>query len=177
MKRLITLLAIATLFIGNLSAQNAYRQQGQISLDAGIGLSTSKTSGYRTVLPPIMVDGEYTILAANYGAIGVGLYANFSLHHTTDYDTSLLYGFTGIMGAYRYVLLENVDVFSKLILGYRFYSTSDAFMNSYLNDSLSHIGLGFYIGGTYYFSQNVGVGMSLGYGGPTTLGIQLTFKL
>lgn len=174
MKRLFFIIIIFIAAFSIASAQNAYREKGDIAIDASLGLPRFY-SGFSVVLPPVSIDAEYTIVAEGFGVISAGLYAGYSLHKEKNSHVNANIGIVGPMASYRYILTPNIDLYSKLILGYYFFTTNDADVNRLV--SRGGFGAGIYVGGTYYFSKHVGIGANVGYGSHSILNLQVTFKL
>lgn len=174
MKRIISILVFLSFSISSLLAQGSYRETGSISINGGVGLGV-RTNGYSLVLPPVKVDAEYTLLTFGAGSLSIGGYFSLGIDKLTSYDMSVTTILVGPMSCVRYAITDNIDIFGKLIVGYVGVSTSDSIVNSYVRGS--HAGAGAYVGGTWYFSPKMGVGCEVGYGGPTTFGIHLTFKI
>lgn len=174
MKKLVSILVLLSVSLSSLMAQNSYRETGNISIDAGIGLGVL-TSGYSLALPPVKLDAEYTVMPFGAGSLNVGGYFSLGIDRLTSYDMTVTTFLVGPMSSVRYSLTDNIDIFGKVILGYVGVSTSDSLVNAYVRGS--HVGGGAYVGGTWYFSPKMGVGAEIGYGGPTTLGVHLTFKI
>ena len=187
MKKLISIFIILFLTISSLLAQNSYREKGTIGIDGGIGLSAISTfsSDYSLVVPPVKVDVGYTVLSVGAFSLSVGGYFSLGVDrvkfsdYNYQYDSNLTMNFTqflvGPMGNVRYALSDNFDIFGKLIFG--FYGIAGASDILVSNVRGSGVGGGAFVGGTWYFSPKMGVGAEFGAGGPTRLGVHLTFKI
>ena len=173
MKKLVSSIIVIILSLTTMMAQNSYRETGNITIDAGLGLS-SLSGGYSLVLPPVKVDAEYTLLSFGAGTLSVGGYFSMGVDKYSSYDMNVTTFLVGPMSCVRYAVTDNIDIFGKLIVGYVGVSTSDSLVNSYIRGS--HAGAGAYVGGTWYFSPKMGLGGEIGYGGPTLFGLHLTFK-
>ncbi len=174
MKKLVSILILLSVSISSLMAQNYYRETGNISIDAGVGLGVI-TSGYSLTLPPVKVDAEYTVLTFGAGSLNVGAYFSLGVDRLNSYDMTVTTFLVGPMGSVRYAITDNFDIFGKVMVGYVGVQTSDSLVNAYVRGS--HIGGGAYVGGTWYFSSKMGFGGEIGYGGPTLFGVHLTFKI
>lgn len=174
MKKLVSIFILLSLSISSMMAQNSYRETGNFSIEAGIGISVV-SSGYSMTLPPVKVDVEYTVLTFGAGSFNVGGCFNLGVEKLNAYDMKVTTFLLGPMANVRYAVTDNFDIFGKAIIGYVGVKTSNALVNSYVGDS--HFGAGAYIGGTWYFSPKMGLGGEIGYGGPTTLGVHLTIKI
>ena len=174
MKKLISTLILISVSLSSLMAQNAVRNTGDFAVDAGVGIG-SFSEGTSLVLPPLKVDAEYTVLTFGPGSLSVGAYFSLATNRFTSYDVNYTLFLVGPMVDVRCALGENFDIFGKVIVGYLGANTSDSLVNQYVKGSYAAAAA--YIGGTWYFSPKVGVGFEGGYGGPTTFGIHMTFKI
>lgn len=174
MKKLVSSIIVIILSLTTMMAQNSYRETGNISFDAGIGLGVI-SSGYSLTLPPIKVDAEYTVLTFGAGNLNVGAYFSLGVDRLNSYNMNVTTFLVGPMSSVRYSITDNFDIFGKVMVGYVGVQTSDSLVNSYVKGS--HFGGGAYVGGTWYFSPKMGLGGEIGYGGPTLFGVHLTFKI
>lgn len=176
MKKLVSLFILMTLVLSSAMAQSAHREVGSLSINAGIGLGIAGRSGYSVVLPPLKVDVDYTVLSfSNRMSLSAGGYFSLGTDRLKSYDTTVTTFLVGPMACFRYALTDSFDLFGKGIIGYLGVNTSEPMVNSIIGKS--HVGAGFYVGGTWYFSSKLGLGAELGYGGPTTIGMHLTIRL
>ncbi len=175
MKKLISSLILLSMSLTSLMAQNSYRQNGDFTIDAGIGIGTAGRSGYSLVIPPMKVDAEYTILTMGAGSLSVGGYFSLGVDRLKSYDTNVTTFLIGPMADFRYAVTDDIDIFGKIVVGYLGISTSDTLLNSIVKGSQA--GAGAYVGGTWYLSPKMGIGAEMGYGGPSNLGVHLTFKI
>lgn len=155
MKKLISIIVVLSISVSTLMAQNSAHERGNFSIEAGIGLPYSLSD---LTFPPLKVDLDYTVLTFGNGSLSAGAY--FSLSQYNSYTYCLV----GPMANVRYAFADNFEVFAKAIIGYR-----QMF-------DIKRIGAGTYAGITWYFSRNMGIGAEIGYGGPTLLGIHMSFK-
>lgn len=173
MKKFITISIFLILTISAVMAQPAHRKVGSFSVNAGIGLGTAGRSGYSLILPPVKVDADCTFLTfGEKMSLSGGAYFSLGVDKLKSYGTSVTTFLVGPMVCFRYAIADNFNLFSKGIVGYVGVSTSDSLVNSYVKGSRA--GAGFYLGGTWFFLPNIGVGAEFGYGGPTNLGVHLT---
>jgi hypothetical protein len=86
----------------------------------------------------------------------------------------------GARGAYHYNGFENVpdlDVYGGVMLGYNIVKYSSNGNDEYLANSYgSGIGFSGFLGGRWFFSDNIGAYAELGYG-VSTLNVGVTFKM
>lgn len=174
MKKLISTLILISVSLFSLMAQNATRNTGDFAIDAGVGIGPT-ANGSTLALPPLKADAEYTVLTFGPGSLSVGAYFSLSSGRFTSDNLNYSAFLVGPMADVRCALGENFDVFGKLVVGYVGVSTSSPLVNQYIKGNSA--GAAAYIGGTWYFSPKMGVGFEGGYGGPTTFGIHMTFKI
>jgi len=171
MKKIITLLAAVALSISFLSAQNARRAVGDKSFDLGIGINL--TNGYSIMFPPIDASFEYTVLdfgtAGTLSAAGV---ASFGMDKYKSVNVSSF--FVGPQAVYRFPIMDNLDLFGKVAIGY----CSITAGNDIYKSLIDHKGFAWcaYAGATYYFSEKMGVGLQFG-NGLSTAELHLTIRL
>ncbi len=152
MKKIILLsfiFAVAMMFnSGDLSAQSF--NKGDINVGAGIGLGSRFGGGL-----PIAIHGEYGIT----DAISGGVYAAFVSHSYWTYTV------IGVRGAYHFNelldLSDELDVYGGLTI----------LNTSVKADGIGRLGgvgsgldFGIYIGGRYYFTDNIAAYAELGNG-------------
>ncbi len=178
MKKLFGTLGVAAamlvLFAGNANAQ--YGGQGQMDLNVGIGLGST-----------VGVGGGLPIAASfDYGIndnISVGGYAGFvsqteDLGVITAKYTNLI---LGARGAYHLPLVDNIDTYGGLMLGYNIVSSevtssNPLFPTTGFAASASAFTYSVFVGGRYHFTDNIGAFAELGYGiAYLQLGVALKF--
>ena len=161
MKKNLILVAAAALLSLSLSAQGVYRTVGDKSIDLGVGLGGVKI-GSGTIVPPVRAAFEYTLLEQrNVGTVSVGGVINYRMDKEAGESFSVVY--VGPQVVYRYPVLEKVDLFAKLSLGYLGFASSSAIVDYYVKD-LSGFAWSANLGAMYYFSDKMGVGLQFGRG-------------
>ncbi|MCC7231902.1 MAG: hypothetical protein IT242_03080 [Bacteroidia bacterium] len=193
MKKNIYLLTMALVaFMLSTSAQSF--KVGSNVITAGIGLGSS-LAGSGTASPGIAVQYEHgTWDIGGPGTISLGGYIGYK-SYKYDYNYGYFgsyyaakekwsYVIVGVRSAYHFNGLSNekFDPYGGLMLSYDIvsYSYSDNYTGStYYNNSGSYasgVGISLYLGGRYYFSQNFGAMLELGYGvSYITLGAAYSF--
>lgn len=171
MKKIIfSLLSLFVLF--SVSAQTTFNKGDKV-LNLGIGLGSTLYggSGYKTTVPPISASFEYGIvdgLIDGKASIGVGGYFGYTaskyefMGFTSDYKYSS--AIIGARGSFHYALVEKLDTYAGLSLGYNIVSAKydgDASIN-YAAEA-SAVYLGCYLGARYYFTDSFAVMAELGY--------------
>lgn len=192
MKRFITLLALSMLFtcgianaqgivsVGNSAstsknAQNSATASGQGALriaDRPTGsFAVSAGVGVNNWGPALVADGDYTFV--NFGgglSLSAGLYGAFGISTgTSTYSNHTdIYVYAGPEISCHWAILEQLDVFTKTIMGYCYYSAPYYSVNMFA--------FGAYLGATYYINKSIGFGGVIGVGIPT-FAAQVTFRL
>ncbi|PWK27838.1 hypothetical protein LV89_01245 [Arcicella aurantiaca] len=170
MKKLLTFsFLLALLLTASQGFSQAYKQ-GDKYLNATIGLNSYYSTGL-----PLGASFEVGIT----DAISVGGQADYA---SGNYGSGL--GFTafyiGARGAYHLgevlkINSDKVDLYAGLGLGYRSFSWKDGYNGtgySYGNG----LDFNYFIGGRYFFSDNIGAVLELGYSGVSNARAGLTFK-
>ena len=176
MKRIITLFTLLIVCTSALHAQNAFREKGTFAIDAGLGLSFG-FNGSTTTFPPVFLSGEYTFLDFGSSSLSVGVTSGLQVRKSKYYDyydVSVYYGVLAPFAAYHLCLVDNLDLFAKVGIGYNLIGSSNREYNEYISEGT--LGTLVYLGASWFFTEHLGVGAELGYGGITNLGIKVTFK-
>ena len=111
MKKIISLFIFLAIFANTSFAQNAHRNVGRISVDAGIGFGFVGRGGYSLLLPPLKVDADYTLL--NFGdkmSLSVGGYFSLGIDRHRSYETSVTTFLVGPMVCFRYAIADNFNL-------------------------------------------------------------------
>jgi len=174
------LLFIAACFsLTQLVAQDPIFIKGDKVLNLGLGLGSHYyTSYYKMQVPPVSASLEFGIVdnVVEKGSIGVGPYLGFfSSKYANYWRTSNLV--LGVRGNFHYPLLNKLDTYTGLLLGYNIISYKDLgdAVGTY-SGSTSGVAWSWFIGGRYYFKDNIAGMLELGYGiSYLNLGIALKF--
>ena len=176
----LVLTLVATLSFSNVNAQANFAGKGQIDINAGVGLLRTIYGTHSTTVPPVSVSAEMGIT----DKISVGGYIGYTA--TKDYfwaddNDYANYSFTiiGARGSYHFNLIDKMDTYAGLMLGYAIASSKIVSDNPYLDDfsaAASGMALSAYVGGRYNFSENLGAFAELGWG-ISVLNVGVTFKL
>ncbi len=166
-------------------------QKGSQVIAVGVGIGSSIGSGvdYTSQIPAISAQYERGIWdIGGPGVISLGAYVGYKSFGQeissggVESEAKWNYTLLGIRSAYHYNGIDNdkLDVYGGLMLGFYLldYSYSD---NTGFNDASggnygSTAGLTIYVGGRYYFSDQVGGFAELGYG-VSYLNLGIAFKL
>ncbi len=155
------------------SAQEFKTGDNVLSLGIGLG-SAIGNSGYSSQTPAISLQyehGQWDV--GGPGVISLGGYLGFKgfkYEYPPFYSEKWNYTVIGIRSAYHLTMVDvdHLDLYGGLMLSYNILSTSrtvnDPLYKNYGEVSSSGLWLSLYLGGRYYFSDNVGAFMELGYG-------------
>jgi hypothetical protein len=184
MKKLLLFIIIACFTLTQLVAQESTFNKGDKVLNVGLGLGSTLYSGtyYKTTLPPISGSLEFGIVdkVLDKGVIGVGPYVGFS-SHKWEYSawgwkyTNIIIGARGV---FHYPLVDKLDTYTGLLLGYDIVSSKEFGVGSGYDYTASSSGVAWswFVGGRYYFSDKFAAMLELGYGiAYLNLGIALKF--
>ena len=187
MKKQILLICALVVTLNLANAQESLFSQGDKVINIGLGLGTTLYSGtgYSSTIPPISLSAEFGVKDEFIGKanLGIGGYLGIA---GSEYKFSMLgseYGWkytyiiVGARGVLHYPLVDKLDTYGGLQLGYNVVSASE-FGNVPNGISASSGGVGFagFIGARYYFTEKIGAMAELGYG-ISYLNIGLAIKL
>jgi len=179
MKKLLLLFVVVSFALTQLVAQEPTFLKGDKVLNLSVGLGSHYyTSHYKMQVPPVAASLEFGVVdnVIEKGVIGVGPYVGyFSSKYDNYWKTSYLV--LGARGNFHYPLVEKLDTYTGLLLGYNIVSYTD--LDDYFGDysgSTSGIAWAWFIGARYYFKENLAAMAELGYGvAYLNLGIALKF--
>jgi len=172
MKKFLSALLILFAFASLANSQDNYFLLGDKVVNIGIGLGSALYSGssYTSSVPPVSVSFEKGIKdnVLEKGVIGVGGYLGYSAYKWEYMDWGWKYSniIIGPRGSFHYPLLEKLDTYAGLMLGYSIISSKEFGDNEgfdYKASSSGFIWSG-YIGGRYYFNDKFAVMLELGSG-------------
>ncbi len=174
MKKISLLIFVVVFSLTQLVAQQSTFVSGDKVFNFGIGLgSTYYNALYDNRIPALT--GSFDVGVSDEvfekGSIGVGGYLAYSsARFLNDRRTTNL--IIGGRGSFHYPLVEKLDTYTGLLLGYNF--TNAPYYNNYLGlDQLrSQIAVAWFAGVRYYFNDNIAGMAEIGYGiAYLTLGI------
>jgi hypothetical protein len=183
MKKLSVLICSLALVLGTTASLSAMDlttypsafKQGNIAINAGIGLGS--LSGYgNTVIPPVSASVDFALPVAklpfSFGAL-VGFTSSkysytYGSYGSYSYDYSII-AIGGRAGYHFNFDVKNLDTYVGFMLGYYLVSASYTGTGYYSSLSSSSaaaggIGWGTYVGARYFFTPNIGAFAELGYG-------------
>lgn len=172
-KRILPLL-MAVFFVLSVDAQNTTFNEGDKVLNLGLGFGSTLYTGryYTNKIPPVSASFEVGIkdeLFDENSSLGVGGYLGYT-GAKYDYQgwgwkySSVIIGGRGLL---HYQFIDDLDTYTGLMLGVNVVN-SKSFGTGGLWDSHSAAGTGltysWFLGGRYYFSDNLAGMLELGYG-------------
>jgi hypothetical protein len=184
MKKLLLLFVIGCFTLTQLVAQESTYNKGDKVLNIGIGFGTTLYSGtyYKSQIPPISGSLEFGVAdnILEKGVIGVGPYVGYSSYKYEYSGWGWKYSniIVGARGNFHYPLINKLDTYTGLLLGYNISSSKEFGTYSGYDYKASSGGVvwSWFIGGRYYFSDNFAAMLELGYGvAYLNLGIALKF--
>ena len=182
MKRNLFTLALVFLFATSVKAQMF--EEGDKVINLGIGFGSTYYTGilHSMVIPPLSASFEMGIKdgVLDEGSIGVGGYVGFSRYRWEyfDWGYNLTNFILGGRGVFHYPLIDDLDTYAGALLGFRIVTDSEfGTPGGYnYNDTSGGLVLSFYVGGRYYFADNLAAMMELGYG-ISYINLGIAFKM
>ena len=185
MNKLLLVLFVAVFSLTQLLAQESTFKQGDKVLNLGIGFGSTFYSGtgYKAGIPPISASLEFGVKdgVLDKGSIGIGGYLGYSSHKWEYNNWGWKYTniIIGVRGVFHYPLVDKLDTYTGLLLGYNIASSKEFGTAIYgYNYSASSGGVAYswFVGGRYYFSDKFAGMLELGYGITyLNLGVALKF--
>ena len=171
-----------------INAQNMF-SKGEQNINLGIGIGTSLGgSDYTTIIPPLSVSYEKGVqdeLFDDKSSLGIGAYLGIAGNRQQWNDKGNKYGYDynyliiGARGTVHYQLIDDLDTYGGLMIGLNIVS-SKGYGNWSSVDGKAPATSGLvgtlFVGGRYYFKENMGAFAELGYG-IAYLQLGITFKL
>lgn len=185
MKKLLLSLLVVALSLTQLKAQESTFSQGDKVINLGFGLGSTLYTGsfYKMGVPPLSASLEVGVKDGilDKGSIGVGGYLAYSSYKWEYLGWGWKYSnfIIGARGNFHYPLLDNLDTYTGLLLGFNIASSKE-FGNSVpgydYNASTGGVVGAWFVGARYYFGDNFAVMAELGYG-ITYLNLGIALKL
>lgn len=191
MKKLLFVSLFAASFgiFATINAQELLFKKGDGAFNATIGLGNARyLTGTTSSVPPIAVSYEVGVLdnVLEKGSIGIGGYAGYTSAKWEYGESIYNWGYKstdiiiGVRGAFHYPLLNKLDTYAGLMLGYDINSwteTGSAQLGSGTSSSYGGLIVPGFVGARYYFTDKfaglVEVGWSIAY---FNLGFSLKLK-
>jgi hypothetical protein len=166
MKKLLLVLLVAIFSLTQLVAQESTFKKGDKVVNLGIGFgSTYYSAFYTSRTPALSVSFETDVKDGilDKGSIGVGGYLGYSSASYSGYwkTTNIV---IGARGAFHYPLVNKLDTYTGLLLGYNIYHFK--YESGFLGSAGTSSGLllAWFAGARYYFTDKFGVMAEIGYG-------------
>ncbi len=168
------LLFTVILVFGFLVANSQIVSNGDKILNLGLGLGTNYYSGsaYSNTFPPLSASLEVILdddlFSDGKGALGVGGYAGFfgykyryvGYNYEWKYSNFVL----GPRGYLHYNFLDNLDTYTGILIGYNIVSYTGGGTITGYTAAGSGLAWSWFLGGRYYFQDNLAAMLELGYG-------------
>ena len=183
MKKIFVILLLSLFSLPLLTAQESLFNVGDKVVNLGIGFGSTLYVGsfYSSTVPPVSISFEkgFKDGILEKGTIGIGGYLGYSSYKWESFGWGWKYTniILGARGNFHYPLVDKLDTYAGLLLGYRI-STSKEFGTTAGIEPSSGGGVVFnpYIGGRYYFTDKFAGMAELGYGiSYLNIGIALKF--
>jgi hypothetical protein len=179
MKKILLSLVLVLFSLAQLVAQESSFAKGDKVLNLGIGLGSSYYSSYYSSHMPA-ISGSFEIGVKDgileKGSIGVGGYLGYSSAKYENYWKTSNF-LIGARGSFHYPLVNKLDTYTGILLGYNVYSTKyyDVYSGGF-GASSSTVAFAWYAGARYYFSDKFAGMAEIGYGiAYLTIGVALKF--
>lgn len=183
MKKLGTVLGMVVAFALLSFNANAQVDEGQIDMNLGFGLLTFGATGDVGV-PPLSFSLDYAIKDNITVGGFLGYYSSSQEVPSFGGNYVFKYSYTIVAarGTYHYPLVDELDTYGSVLLGYIVGNSSVEIPNG-ANPaftppaaSVGGVAYGFSVGARYHFTDNLGAFAELGYG-ISLLNLGLTYKL
>ncbi len=172
MKRILISCTAIYFTVLQLVAQEPAFEKGSMVINLGLGIGSNlyTETYYHTMVPPVSVSFEIGAKdqILEKGVIGIGGYLAASKY---KYDFSGKGWKTsnfiiGARGNFHYPLVNKLDTYSGLMLGYGIMGVEyfGGFGQNEYTGSSSGIQWALFVGGRYYFKENLAAMLELGYG-------------
>ncbi|MTI86557.1 MAG: hypothetical protein FH748_01165 [Balneolaceae bacterium] len=155
MKHLLIILSAILLIPAAATAQ--YAGEGSLDINAGIGLASNLTGSGM----PFGLSVDYGI-NENVTIGGYGGYASTSENFGVG-EWEYTHLIIGGRGTYHKEMVENIDTYGGLLLGYNVASAEWKGTGT-ANASVGGFTYSFFAGGRYHFTEKIGAYLELGYG-------------
>jgi hypothetical protein len=181
MKRIIISCIALFAFVSMGFAQNTFNKGDKVlSFGLGFGNTLTTFTGAKTKILPVSVSYEQGIIdgllkgKASIGAGGLIGYSKSKWDVWGYGDYELSHVVIGGRGAFHYQLVDKLDTYAGLVIGYDIVS-DNASNGAYVDESSSLLTSEF-VGARYYFNDNFSAFGELGYGiAYMTLGVSFKF--
>lgn len=184
MKKIIVVLLLALGATATFAQTNTFSKNDQI-VNVGIGLGNAiYGSGFTNKIPPISASYEIGIIDNLFDAkssIGVGGYFGFTGAKYEWNNGGIVGGYKyksfvlGPRGYFHYQLIENLDTYAGLMLGYNIVHSTEYGSQTNSAAEASSFNWSCFIGARYYLSRNFAAMIEFGHGvSYINLGVAIT---
>jgi opacity protein-like surface antigen len=162
-----------------LIAQENTFKTGDKVVSLGVGLGSTYYAGFYSSRSPALAAGFEVAVVDNVldkGSIGVGGYLGYSsAKYSTYWKTSNI--LIGGRGSFHYPLVDKLDTYTGLLLGYNIFSTEYVTHYTGFNSaSTNSLAFAWFAGARYYFTDNFAGMAEIGYGiAVLTIGASIKF--
>ncbi len=172
MRKQFTIVAIVLFSFSVLQAQESMFNLGDKVINLGIGFGSTLYSGsfYSRGVPPVTISYEQAIKdeVLEKGVIGVGGWLGYTSYKYDYQGWGYKYSniIIGALGAFHYPLLDKLDTYAGIGLGYNIASADEFGVNTGWDYSSTSGGVVFagMIGARYYFGEKFAAFLQAGYG-------------
>jgi hypothetical protein len=160
--------------------------ESKVLINAGVGYGLSV---YTMGIPPISVGVDFKLpikLPITVGGMAAFSTWGYSVSYGPNRDIDVTYsniGF-GVRGAYHFNFVKNLDTYAGLTLGYVIQTADIKYGSGYDNagvkpsyDGVSFLLYSFNIGARYFFTNNIGAYLEVGYSALQLASIGLSIKI
>lgn len=160
MKKILSFVFVL-LTVAAVAQKPMFKKNNQV-INLGLGLGSSEYIGsyYNTIVPAISVSYELGIIDnfLNDAVIGVGGYVGIGSYEYIDDDKSRFTPlFLGARGTFHYPLVDNIDTYGGIMLGYQVRKSID-------NEHYSPFDPSLFVGARYYFTPEFSAMAEAGWG-------------
>lgn len=184
-KQILFVTVLIFISYATLHAQDKTKESNVYSIgtnvaSVGVGLGSSIAGySYGSQSPAISLQYERGLWEVGPGVISLGGYLGFKTYKYSGSGYSYKWSYTiiGVRGAYHLtqINVKNLDLYGGVMLAYNNLHFTDNQGNSTVSYG-STTGFSIFLGGRYYFTQNIGAFLELGYGvAYANLGLALKF--
>ena len=175
-------LSVSLCLIAAIGVNAQVIEKGNVIVTAGFGFSSYHTgNGFSSSSLPLNAAIEYCIvdnMIDGNAAIGVGGYLGYAADKLNVFPNVVKRSHTvfGAKGYFHYQFFENLDTYGGLMLGYHSLNITTTPSNYTYHGNSSGTTASLFLGARYFFNDNLGAFIELGYGVTAIeLGVALKF--
>jgi len=177
MKKLFAFVLVALFTFSTIQAQEPTFVLGDKVISLGIGIGNTLYSGssyYSMGVPPISLSYEQAVkedvlekgVIGIIGSIGYTSYKYRTTWSTGEYGWNYSNFYFGAGGSFHYPLLDKLDTYAALMLGYNIATVKDygTIPGSDISSSAGGFRFAGFVGARYYFTEQFAAFAQVGYG-------------